>query len=167
MTANKKVAGVFVDLSNLYYCVKKKYPGRKINYEHYLNRVKEQYNVYRAFAYGKVFNNSNNDAFITCLKFYGYEPKFRSLHMYSTWDVGMTLDIIRIIDKLDVIVVGSSSRELSCIQEYAKSKGVQVHVLACGVPIELKGNCDHWQEVDESLLENEPEIINHEIPITT
>src|SRR5436190_2371492 len=165
-----KVVGVFVDVSNLYYCIGKKY-RRKLNYEKYLKQAINGQELYRAFAYGAQLNDKAVD-FITCLRHYGYDPKYKKPKQYFTtntlqtcpncnvklttdkkenrkadWDVGIAMDVVRIIDRLDTVVIGSADGDLVSLVEWVKEKGRLCTVLACGISRDLKDVVDHWEEI--------------------
>jgi uncharacterized LabA/DUF88 family protein len=161
--------GVFVDTSNLYYCINKQYDGRKLDYKKYLEAVLINNTLYRAFAYGaQVADHALN--FITYLRALGFETKYKEIRYKKqteaeerreieriNWGVGITIDVIRLLDKVDVVIIGSADRDLVPLVEYIKSKGVKCNIVACNIPKDLRLSCDFYIEVDESLLEEKEE----------
>ena len=71
-----KTVGVFVDVSNIYYCVSKGFPENKVDYQKYLEKATNDLIIYRATAFG-VQNNPESAKFISCLKHLGYDTKFK------------------------------------------------------------------------------------------
>ena len=155
-----KRTAVFVDLSNLYYCTHKKWPDRKINYKAYLDLCGE--NIYRAIAYGAHIDHQA-DGFIKCLKSFGFETKFKAPKEYQTdagirrkadFDCDIVVDMIRLINKVDVIVLGCADGDLLPGVEYVREHGIDVRILACGISRDLKDGASSWTEISESILEN-------------
>jgi len=151
---------VFCDISNLYYCVHKKWPGRKIDYEKYLAACGTP--LYRATAYGAQMDHQA-DGFIKCLKAIGFECKFKAPKEYETdghirrkadWDSGIIVDMIRLIDKVDRVVLGTADGDLLPGVEYLREHGLEVNIIACGISRDLKDGSNSWQELNESFLEN-------------
>jgi uncharacterized LabA/DUF88 family protein len=162
-----KIIGVFVDVSNIFYCVGKKFNGRKLDYEKYLEVAVGQDDIlYRAIAFG-IQVESEATKFITCLRHLGFEAKYKRPRVIQTsesdrreyrrisWNVGLALDIVRIVsnNKLDTVVIGSSDPELLHLVEWVKERGIRCEILACGISKELKDCADIWKEIGEDLLE--------------
>lgn len=157
--------GVFVDVGNLYHCVNKKFNGKKLDYKKYLEGVVPEGDIlYRGMAYG-VQVKDEAVKFISCLRHYGYEPKYRRPKTYRSgeketlrripWGVGISMDVVRIVsnNKLDVVVLGSSEPELIDLCEWVKERGVKCVVVSCGIPKEIREAADIWTEIPESFLE--------------
>jgi uncharacterized LabA/DUF88 family protein len=158
--------GLFVDVSNLYHWINKKFNGRKLSYLKLLEHARGDDIIFRAFAYG--FQLENESArFITCIGHFGYEPKYKKPKTYevqgivrqkkSSWDVGITCDVARLVHKLDVVVIASSSGDLTPLVEYIKERGVKCIVYGCGISKELKAAADAYVEITEDLLEDKQE----------
>jgi uncharacterized LabA/DUF88 family protein len=159
--------GVFADVGNLYHCVNKKYGGRKLDYKKYLESVVPDGDIlYRAMAYG-IQVKDEAAKFISCLRHYGFETKYRRPKIYRNgedgqetlrripWGVGIAMDVVRIVsnNKLDVVVIGSSEPELIDLVEWVKERGVKCIVASCGIPREIREASDLWVEIPEDLLE--------------
>jgi uncharacterized LabA/DUF88 family protein len=156
-----KRIGVFCDVSNLYYCIGKKFDKRKLDYRAYLQYARDLGEVQHAIAYGAQLNNEAS-GFIHCLKQIGFEAKYKSPKDYhnrdnfkrkADWDVGIAIDIVRMLDRLDMIILGTADGDLKALVEYAKERGVDVVVLACGISRELKDSATKFIEIPESMLE--------------
>lgn len=148
-----KVIGVFVDVNNLYYCTNKAFK-RKVDYEQLYKTVQGEDTVYKAVAYGYQ-QEREASAFISALKYFGFQvqyKKFRNGRRIS-WGVGITLDVVRCIDKLDKVILVSSEIELLPLVEWIKSRGIECQVVGCGIPREIRQTADSFKEIDADVLE--------------
>ena len=149
--------GVFVDISNLYFTVKKKFQGQKLDYLKFLQQCTGGHKLVHAFAYGAQEDDQAN-TFISCLKNFGYSPKFKRPKLVAPnvkkadWDVGITIDVIRFLPRLDVVVIGSSDSDFAPLVSYCQSQGSKVHVWGALISRELKNAADTYHEIGESLL---------------
>lgn len=155
-----KVA-VFVDVGNLYYCIGKKFEARKLDYRQYMECCKEFGEIHQAFAYG---NQTKEVAkgFIHCLQQIGFntkftEPNVRKPRNRTDWGCSIAVDVANVIERVDTIILGSSSGDLEPIVTYSKAKGANVIVIAAGINQRLKKSCSRYVEITESLLEALPE----------
>lgn len=161
--------GIFVDTTNLYHTVYRKYRG-KLCYEEYYNRImenddpiEEDNKIIQAIAYGMTVGS--NDGFINCLDVAGFEVKFRvpkiiKIHDIKIkkcdWNVCMTIDIIRSIEDYDCIIIGSSDPCLLPLINWIKDQGKGIRVVASLIPRVLKeaANCieipEEWLEEEEN-----------------
>jgi len=160
-----KRIGVFVDVSNLYYCIGLKYKGRKLDYNAYLTFIKDLGEVVQAIAYGAQIDNEAA-AFIYCLQEIGFQPKYKTPKVYSSkdkikkkadWDVGIAIDIVNMVDRLDLIVLGTADGNLEPAVTWAMQRGVDVIILASGISRELKDSATRYIEIPVSLLETRHE----------
>ena len=160
-----KRIGIFADISNLYYCVGRKYPERKLDYRKYLKFVKDIGDVTIAIAYGSQLASSAS-GFIYCLKQMGFQTKFKTPKTYNNelpdgpilkrkadWDVGITMDIVNMIDRLDMVILGSGDGDMLPVVEWAMARGVEVVVIATGISKDLRDHCTKFIEIPESFLE--------------
>ena len=159
-----KRIGIFVDISNLYYCIGKKYPSRKLDYRKYLKFVKDLGEISVAVAYGAQISGQAN-GFIYCLKQIGFQTKFKTPKTYANkeddyvlkrkadWDVGITMDIVNMIDRIDMIILGTGDGDMLPVVEWAMAKGVEVVVIATGISKDLKDKATKYIEIPESFLE--------------
>lgn len=150
-----KQVGIFADVANLFYCINKRFSGRKLDYEKFRNKALDSEQLYRAFAYGTQID-LEAVKFIDCLKHFQYTPKFKKPRQNENrvnWSVGIAVDIFRIIDRIDIVVIGSSDNDLIPLIEWLKERGRSCVILASGISRDLKDIADRWCEIDESLLE--------------
>ncbi|MFH1047836.1 MAG: NYN domain-containing protein [Patescibacteria group bacterium] len=126
--------GVFIDVQNMYYSAKALY-GRKVNFGEILKTAVADRKLIRALAY-VVRATGEEDPFFEALNQRGIETKERELQEFhggqkkADWDVGITVDAIRISNVLDVVVLVSGDGDFVELVEYLKHHGKQVEVVA-------------------------------------
>lgn len=157
-----KRVGLFVDVSNLYYSIGAKYNKRKIDYVKYYSYVSDYGKIVFARAYGAQLNKQAN-SFIHCLEQIGFDTKFIQPKVYhnesgirrkADLDVVIALDIVKELDGLDIVILGSADGDLSEAVRTVKDAGKQVLVLACNISASLRDLTD-CVEIPESFLEEE------------
>lgn len=158
-----KRIGVFVDVSNLYYCIGKKYKERKLDYKKYWDFIKEIGDIQQAICYGAQIGSEAAN-FIYCLKQIGYQTKYKTPKSYShqpnfkrkaDCDVDIAIDMVNRIDRFDMIILGTADGDLTPAVEWAQQRGVDVVIFACGISRDLKNISRQFIEIPESLLEDE------------
>lgn len=168
--------GVFVDVSNLYYCVGKRFSeGAKLNYAKYLEHCMNleehkgvSYELYCAIAYGAQLQGEA-EPFIRCLEHFGFECKFKKPKTYENkdkkgiirkadWDVGIAMDIVRMIKKLDVVILGSADGDLTDLVLWIREQGVKVMVIACGISSDLRDTAHYNEEITEEFIEEQAQV---------
>jgi uncharacterized LabA/DUF88 family protein len=126
--------GVFIDVQNMYYSAKALY-GRKVNFGEILKEGVADRQLIRAIAY-VVRATGEEDPFFEALHQKGIETKERELQEFhggakkADWDVGITVDAIRIGEILDVVVLVSGDGDFVELVEYLKHHGKQVEVVS-------------------------------------
>jgi len=119
-----KKLGLFVDVSNLYYCIKHKYKS-KLNYRRFLDYVQDLGDLDFAIAYGAK-SNDQADAFIKTLESLGFEIRYKSPKVYkgntvvkkADWDVGITIDIVKRMGSVDIICLGSAEMKSLLVSRF-------------------------------------------------
>ncbi len=128
--------GILVDVSNMYHSAKNLF-GRRVNFKEVLMQGVSGRKLIRATAY--VIKTENNDemAFFEALSQQGFEVKMKDLQIFAggakkgDWDVGITIDAIKLADKLDVIVLVSGDGDYLPAMSYLQNnKGCLVEVIA-------------------------------------
>src|SRR4051812_31459320 len=107
-----KSVGVFVNVSNQFYTVQQAHRGGKVAYDQFLKAAVGNGTLYRAFAYG-VQMKDEATPFIGCLREAGYEPKYKQARVvdsrpsirHTDWNVGIAMDVMRHLHKLDIVVL--------------------------------------------------------------
>jgi len=129
--------GVFVDVQNLYYSAKNLYQA-KVNFGTLLSHTVAGRKLIRAIAYVIKAPNSLEDGFFTALQKQGFEIKSKDLQVFAggakkgDWDVGLSLDAIKMLNHLDVVVLVSGDGDYVPTLEYLQNNGVLVEVAAFG-----------------------------------
>jgi len=129
--------GVFVDVQNLYYSAKNLY-NAKVNFGAILKIAVGGRKLIRAIAYVVKAQNLDEQRFFEALDKQGFEVKMKDLqvfyggHKKGDWDVGMAIDIIRLMNKLDVVVLVTGDGDFVPLVEYLRNQGQYVESIAFG-----------------------------------
>jgi len=128
---------VLIDVQNLYHSAKNLY-GSRVNFREILKLAVSQRNLIRAFAYVVKTKTGEEKPFFEALTKLGIETRVRDLQEFfgglkkADWDVGITVDAIRIADSVDSIVLASGDGDFIQLVEYLKNRGKRVEVIAFG-----------------------------------
>lgn len=147
-----KRVGIFVDVSDLYHRLCRRYRGRKLDYQKFYNFVSDFGQIVQAQAYGSQ-TKSGASRFISAIKSVGFYPKYKEEANYN-WNVGIAIDILTMADRLDMVVIASSSGELEPVVKWCRDHGIDVVVFGCGVAQSVSDVANESIEIPESLLEN-------------
>ena len=126
---------VFVDVQNMYYSAKNLYAA-KVDFGSVLKEGVAGRRLVRAFAYVIKADVGAEAEFFEALHKRGYEVKEKELQTFydgskkGDWDVGLCMDVIRMLSKIDVIVLASGDGDYADLLEYAQSQGVRTEVIA-------------------------------------
>ncbi|HOF42258.1 MAG TPA: NYN domain-containing protein, partial [Candidatus Moranbacteria bacterium] len=118
--------GVLVDIQNLYYSAKALY-GKKVNFQRVLEDAVGDRKLIRAIAYGIKTIERQEDKFFEALEKQGFEVKSKDLQVFAggvkkgDWDVGITVDAIKLSKSLDVIVLVSGDGDYIPLVQYLQS----------------------------------------------
>ena len=129
--------GVFVDIQNLYYSAKHLYKA-KVNFNAILKTAVSGRKLIRAFAYVIKADVKDEKNFFDALELIGFEVRAKDLqtfysgHKKGDWDVGIAMDIIRMANKLDTIILVSGDGDFKDLLEYVKAMGCRAEVMAFG-----------------------------------
>lgn len=133
---NQRV-GVFLDVQNLYHSAKNLYESR-VNFEAVVKNIVADRTLIRAIAYVIHTESGDETAFLEALVNMGIETKSKSLQIFSDnakkadWDVGLSIDMVGLAPKLDVIALVSGDGDFVPALDYVKKFGCQVEVVAFG-----------------------------------
>ena len=125
--------GVFIDVQNMYYSARNIH-NRKVNFENIVKAAVGDNKLIRARAFTISTKEGEEQAFFDALKKAGIEVVSKELLEYSggnkkgDWDIGVTIDIVRMLDMLDVVVLVSGDGDFVPLGEYVKSRGRIFHV---------------------------------------
>lgn len=156
-----KNVGVFIDVSDFYYRIRRRFSGRKLDFNRYIIEAQDYGKIFRAFAYGMQRNNEAA-GFITCLQASGFEAKYKRPKLITLgdreikqcdWGIGITIDVVKLIDKLDVIVLGVSNPDFIPLIKWARDQGKEVIIFASCIPKTLKDAANSAIEITTELLQ--------------
>lgn len=128
---------VLIDVQNLYYSARNLH-NAKVNFGAVLKTATSQRNLIRAFGYVVRTKTGEEKPFFDALTKLGIETRVRDLQEYygglkkADWDVGITVDAIRIAASVDTIVLASGDGDFLQLIEYLKNQGKRVEVIAFG-----------------------------------
>ncbi len=149
--------GVLIDVQNLYHSAKNLY-GARVNFREILKLAVSGRNLIRVFAYVVRTKTGEEKPFFDALVKLGIETRIRDLQEYydgmkkADWDVGITVDAIRIAQSCDTIVLVSGDGDFVQLIEYLKNQGKRVEVIAFGrsTSSKLKEIADEFIDLEEN-----------------
>jgi uncharacterized LabA/DUF88 family protein len=149
---------ILVDVQNLYYSARNLY-GAKVNFREILKTAVSKRSLIRALAYVVETKTKEERPFFEALKKLGIETRVRPLQEYfgglkkADWDVGITVDAIRISPSVDTIVLVSGDGDFLQLVEYLKNQGKRVEVIAFGrtCSSKLKEMADEFIDLEKNL----------------
>lgn len=164
MKAEQRV-GVFVDVQNLYYTARNVYSAR-VNFTTILQDAVGERPLVRAIAYGIKADMPEEQTFFDALKKAGFEVKLKDLQSFyggakkGDWDVGIVMDIIKLIPKLDTIVLASGDGDYIPLLEYLQVLGQRVELVSFG-----KSTSSKMRELVDSYLDLDVDPKRYLMPI--
>jgi uncharacterized LabA/DUF88 family protein len=129
--------GVFIDVQNMYYSAKNLFSA-KVNFGNIVKEATAGRKLIRAIAYVVSTESKEEQPFFDALYNLGIETKDKPLQIFyggekkADWDVGITVDAIRLSPSLDAIVIVSGDGDYIPLVEYLQNQGKQVEVVAFG-----------------------------------
>lgn len=155
-------AALFADISNLYYCIGKRYTGRKLNYQALYAKAASFGNLARATAYGtQVQDEATN--FIRCLERLGYDTKYKRPKLATgdevkvvrkaDWKVGISMDVVRASSRLNTVILASTDPDMMELFVWLRDAGIRIIIIGCGIPRDLQEIADRCVEISEDMLE--------------
>ncbi len=127
--------GVFIDTQNLYHSARANYKAN-VNYANLVKEAVAGRRLIRAFAYVIKSESGEESKFFEALSDLGIETRVKDLQIFysgekkADWDVGLAMDIVRLSEKLDAIVLVSGDGDFLEVLKYVKSKGIRADVMA-------------------------------------
>ncbi len=149
--------GVFVDVQNLYYSARNIYQAR-VKFNEVLNAAVADRKLIRAIAYVVEANMPEEESFFEALEKAGFEVKRKELqtfaggHQKGDWDVGIAMDIVKLMNKLDVVVLCSGDGDYAPLLEYLQMSGQFTETVAFGKSCsgKIKELTDYFIDLDEN-----------------
>src|SRR5882724_4592571 len=164
--------GVFVDVQNLYYSARNLYNAR-VKFNEVLDAAVGDRKLVRAIAYCVKADMPEEHTFFEALAKAGFEVKRKELqtfaggHQKGDWDVGIAMDIIKLMNKLDVVVLASGDGDFIPLHEYLQMTGQLTETIAFGKSCsgKVKELTDHFVDLDEDPKRFLMPIKNGKAPI--
>jgi len=129
--------GVFIDVQNMYYSAKNLF-NKKVNFGNIVAEAVAGRKLIRSIAYVVRTETQDEQPFFEALYNLGIETREKDLQIFNSgmkkadWDVGLTVDAIRLSSSLDAVAIVSGDGDYVPLIEYLRSMGKQVEVLAFG-----------------------------------
>lgn len=148
--------GVFIDVQNMYYSAKNLF-GAKVNFGEIVREAVSGRKLIRAIAYVISTETKEEQPFFEALYNLGIETREKPLQTFyggekkGDWDVGITVDAIRLSPSLDTIIIVSGDGDYLPLVEYLQNQGKQVEVVAFGntASARLKEEADDFIDLGE------------------
>lgn len=127
--------GVFVDVGNMYHSAKNLHKAN-VNFKEVLRDAVDGRQLVRAIAYVVQSKSTEEEGFFGALSKQGFEVKMKDLQIFiggakkGDWDVGLSIDAIKMANKLDSIVLVSGDGDyIPLVQYLQENKGCLVEVM--------------------------------------
>src|SRR3989344_857184 len=127
--------GIFIDVSNLYHSSKNLYK-KNVNFKAIFNEAVGDRKLVRAFAYVIEADVEKEKGFFDALTNIGYEVRSKPLQIFhggakkGDWDVGLTIDVVRLLPLLDAVVLVSGDGDYVDLLDYVRGHGRRTEVIA-------------------------------------
>ncbi|HLD22105.1 MAG TPA: NYN domain-containing protein [Patescibacteria group bacterium] len=163
MQHSSQRVGVFVDVQNMYYSARALY-DQHVDFGEILKEAVGNRHLIRAFAYVIQADNEDEKTFFTALQERGFELRVKELQSFyggakkGDWDVGLSMDVVRMAPKLDAIVLVSGDGDFAELLRYVKALGCRAEVMAFGssassaLRTEADTLCDLSQDTNRFLI---------------
>ncbi|WP_160285793.1 LabA-like NYN domain-containing protein [Pseudomonas knackmussii] len=132
-----KTLALFADVQNLYYTVRQAY-GCHFNYTALWEELSRDGQIVEAYAYAIDRGDARQQQFQRILRNLGFEVKLKPYIQRSDgsakgdWDVGITIDILDAVPRVDEIVLCSGDGDFDLLLQRVRAQGKAA--TAYGVP---------------------------------
>ena len=148
---------VLMDVQNLYHSAKNLYKAH-VNFGAILKTAVSSRSLIRAFAYVVKTKSGEEKPFFDALIKLGIETRVRELQEFfggikkADWDVGITVDAIRIAPSIDTIILCSGDGDFIQLVEYLKNQGKRVEVASFSrsSSSKLREICDEFIDLEKN-----------------
>ncbi|PIU43644.1 MAG: hypothetical protein COS96_03155 [Candidatus Nealsonbacteria bacterium CG07_land_8_20_14_0_80_39_13] len=149
---------ILIDVQNLYHSAKNLYNSR-VNFSEILKLAVSKRTLIRALAYVVRTKTGEEKPFFEALTKLGIETRIRDLQEFyggmkkADWDVGISIDAIRVAPNVDTIVLASGDGDFIQLVDYLKNQGKRVEIIAFGktTSARLKETADEFIDLGETL----------------
>lgn len=148
---------VLLDVQNMYHSAKSLYKAR-VNFKEVLKSATAGRCLVRAIGYVVRSESGEEKLFFEALQKSGIELKIKDLQVFAggmkkgDWDVGLTVDAVRLSELTDAIVLVTGDGDFVPLVEYLKGRGRQAEVMAFGrsTSSKLKEAADDFTDLEEN-----------------
>lgn len=129
--------GILIDVQNMYHSARNLY-GARVNFQEIVRQAVSGRRLVRALAYVVRTKTGEEKSFIEALNKLGIEIREKDLQEFyggakkADWDVGISIDAVRLSETVDAIVLVSGDGDFLPVIEYLKGRGRQAEVMAFG-----------------------------------
>jgi len=149
---------ILIDVQNLYHSAKNLYNSR-VNFSEILKLAVSKITLIRALAYVVQTKTGEEKPFFEALTKLGIETRIRDLQEFyggmkkADWDVGISIDAIRVAPNVDTIVLASGDGDFIQLVDYLKNQGKRVEIIAFEktTSARLKETADEFIDLGETL----------------
>lgn len=157
---NVKKVAIFVDVQNIYYTTRDTY-GRPFNYRQFWFGIASEYEIVAAYAYAIDKEDVSQQKFQSALRHIGFDVKLKPFiqrrdgSAKGDWDVGITIDVLKIAPKVDEIILLSGDGDFAVLlnelrdSHQVDSQVVGVLDLTASALIEA---ADHYTPIEKRHL---------------
>lgn len=157
----KETVAIFVDSQNLYYSARTGYAA-KVNYEKLIRLITGSRHLIKAFAYIVQPPDGDVKPFAMSLERIGYIVKTKEVRTRANgsakanWDMGIALDILGILERVDTIVLASGDGDFVPLVDFIKGKNKRVEIFAFpdNTAYDLKEKADRFEPLGENVILN-------------
>lgn len=127
--------GIFIDTQNLYHSARSNF-NSNVNYKNLVDAAVGGRKLIRAFAYVIKSESMEENKFFEALTDLGIETRVKDLQVFysgekkADWDVGIAMDIVRLSEKIDTVVLVSGDGDFLEVLRYVKSRGIRAELMA-------------------------------------
>ncbi len=145
-----------MDVQNLYYSARNLYNAR-VKFNEVLDSAVGNRKLIRAIAYVVKADMPEEQSFFDALGKAGFEVKMKDLqtfaggHQKGDWDVGIAMDIVKMMNKVDVVVLASGDGDFVPLLEFLQMSGQLTETVAFGrsCSSKIKELTDNFIDLDE------------------
>ncbi len=150
--------GIFVDVQNIFYAANDF--DARLDFEKLLKLGVGKRRLIRAMAYIVQSPNTDQSSFISMLRQRSYEVRIKDLRQRSDgsakgdWDMGMAIDIMGLVDKLDVVILVSGDGDFVPLVDLVKTLGPRVEIISFthNTARDLINSADKHMPIEKNLF---------------
>ncbi len=160
MSEKSKDIAVFVDVQNIYYTTKQAF-NKNFDYRKFWRNLEAQANIKYAKAYAIDRADNKQLQFQNTLRNIGFDVQLKPFiqrgdgSAKGDWDVGITIDVIRIAPNVDKVILLSGDGDFDLLMKYVM-ESQRIETEAFGVEAlsanSLVRSVTTFRPIDESML---------------